>query len=161
MRVNGMRFPWWITLFVVISLIMFGVATFSVVTIFASFPVNFARTPFEYTQRLFQADNPVLCPGDHLEFEYGTRTLTDPDTVGLLLVIDSFVSKNEPRLYVPAGEPRWLAGGADIEGTFHASVRVPDLPAGEYEYRRAAALPPSSANPAFFLVNFSIPPTCE
>jgi len=160
MRVNGYRFPLWLILFIAIS----GVG--AVLSVYLSIRIGFHATnsaqyfmtQFEYEYEIADIHENRVCPGDMIVFDFHINvehegpfvariTETFVDTMGKHVIFDT--------------EPMWANQVGPIHITRTVKVEAPDLPAGDYFYRRAAALPPTSGSPAFLEVPFTILANCE
>lgn len=160
MKVNGYRFPVWLLAFIAIS------AIGALVSVYLSIRIGYhsvASTEFFETQFAFVFDvaeihENKVCPGEMIVFDYDidvqhegpfvariTETFTLPD--GKHVIFDD--------------HPFWAnqIGPAHITRTL--SIEAPDLPAGDYLYRRYASLPPTSGAPAHLEVPFTILANCE
>lgn len=160
MNVRGTHVSWWLILFVVISAIGAIASIVFMLTINSDLKTDsiYFQTPFTYEYNLLDVEETNLCPGDMLMFEYQVHVPSDGAFVAR--ITETITTGNG--VHVVFDEHPFYAnqiGPIDIIRTL--SVQIPDLPPGDYQYRRAGALPPSSGSPAFMAIPFRIMEGCK
>lgn len=121
----------------------------------AWFITNLQAPSFAY-ENVALAGPGELCPGQQLVVTFDARSKSEP----LILEIVENVANADTGLPVLSDtQPAWVINRAN--GVLHLTLHftVPALPAGHYEYRRAADS--SITRPIAFSVPFSVPAGCQ
>lgn len=147
---NGVRLPFWLVGYVIFSFIV-AVAAIAV----AIHTLEVTGPVFLYDREIYQPDQSELCPGDLLIFDYEVSIVAEGQI--LIRFVETFTRSDGHHVAFADHQHYVLQDGpATYKRT--ASIPIPDLPPGDYEYRRGGGS--EFSRPAYLRVPFTIPDSC-
>jgi hypothetical protein len=160
MRVNGYKFPIWLVVFIIISAVgaLISIWYFIEIRTHAFDASRYFLTPFDYSYDMGDIHENKACPGESLIFDY--TIVVDHDGPFVARITETWTMLDGTHVIFDA-DPVWANQIGPIEITRTSNVKIPDLPPGDYYYRRGAALPPTSGSPAMLEVPVTVLGNCD